>query len=317
MPRSSTPRHGMTEAAIVGGFVLLLTVILFATHVRHPVEAFYNVSGEGLSGGASRAVVFLNYPVAFVALVLLPIAVSSLLASAWHARAVVVAAIVAAVLCLVAAAPDVVTQSDLDAKPINAAPAAGVAITAVLIILAIRVNGFGPVQPWNRGDTIAAVVAGIFTLLGLPWLLAFAGYYIEDVPLLGRIFMSKGTENGVEQIYVHLGDHHSFDGYIFLLSALVLRRVVGLIQPNWLDRLLSVLVAFIAAYGIANFIQDGWYEQVVRRGWSSYDIPNTTVPAVTPVWGLILLGTAILWFVLFREPASRRTSHQRPVMLPS
>lgn len=314
MPRPSTSRHGMMEAAIVGGLSLLTAALVFITYARFPVEEFYNVSKVGLSGATGRMIVELNFPIAFIALALLPIAVSTLLSASWRPRLTVIAAILAAALCLVAAVPGVVKQSDLDFKPVNLVPAAGVAITAILIALAIRARGIGPVEPWRTSDTVAAIVGGIFLLAGLPWVLAQAGFYIESVPGLGRIFMSKGMENGVEEIYVHLGDHHGYSGLLILLSALVLRRVIGLLRPFWLDRVLSAYVAFMAAYGIANVIQDGWYEQVLRRGWSSYDIPNTTVPALTPVWGLILLGAVILWFVMFHEPSARRESRHRPIM---
>jgi hypothetical protein len=307
----------MLEAAIVGGLSLLTAAAVFITYARFPVDAFYNISKAGLSGAAGRMIVELNFPIAFIALALLPVAVSSLLAANWRPQASVIAAILAAALCLVAGVPGVVKQSDLDFKPINLVPAAGVAITAILVAIAIRVRGIGPVERWRGSDTVAAVVGGIFLIAGLPWVLAQAGFYIESVPVLGRVFMSKGTENGIEEIYVHLGDHHGYSGLLILISALVLRRVIGLLQPFWLDRALSAYVAFMLAYGIANFIQDGWYEQIVKRGWSSYDIPNTTVPALTPVWGLIVLGAVVFWFVMFREPATRRRSSGRAIMQPS
>jgi hypothetical protein len=225
--------------------------------------------------------------------------------------------VAAAAFCLVAGAPGVVSQSDMDFKAINVIPAIGVAIVLVLVVLAIRANGFGPVRPWTRADTVRATIGGIFAFGGLPWIFGMAGVYIEDIPLLGRIFMSKGVENGAEIIYVHPGDHHGFDGLLFLLSALLLARVVGTVVLRWLDRALSAFLAFMLAYGIANFTQDFWFEQVVKRGWSEYDIPNTTVPSLTPVWGLILLGTVIAWLVMFHEPSSRRRADHRPVIIPS
>jgi hypothetical protein len=307
----------MLEAAIVGGICLVVTLAVFITYARFSVEEFYNISKTGWSGAAGQAIVTLNYPVAFIALALLSIAVSSLIAVREHPRMIVLAAITAAALCLVAGYPGVVKQSDLDFKPVNLLPAVGVGITTVLVAMAIRQRGFGPAGPWQPSDTVAAVVGALFLFGGLPWVLGVAGFYIESVPLLGRIFMSRGTENGVEEIYVHLGTHHGFSGLLFLISALVLRRVIGLLQPFWLDRALSAYVAFMLAYGIANFIQDGWYEQIVKRGWSSYDIPNTTVPALTPVWGLIVLGAVVFWFVMFREPATRRRSSGRAIMQPS
>ncbi len=317
MNRSFARRPGMLEAAIAGGITMLFALAVFVTYARFPVEELYHVSEEGLRGGAGRTLVFLNFPGAFIALALLPIAASSLLAAAWRRRAVVVATVAAAAFCLVAAAPGVVSQSDMDFKVINIVPVIGVVIALVLVGLAIRANGFGPIRPWERSDTVRAVFGGIFVIGGLPWIFGMAGVYIEDVPLLGRIFMSKGMVNGVEEIYVHPGDHHGFDGLLFLLTALLLARVIGAVTPRWLDRALSGFVAFMLVYGIANFLQDFWYEQAVRRGWSSYDIPNTTVPAATPVWGVILLGSVIAWLMLFHNPATRDRSRHRPVIIPS
>ena len=308
MPRPVSLRHGMLEAAIVGGFCVVTALAIFITYSRFPAEDFYSVSESGVAAAAGRMIVSLNFPIAFIAIALLAITVSSMLAAAWHPREVSAAAIVAAALCLVAAAPGVVQESDLDVKWINAVPAIGVAITAILMALAIRENGIGPIAPWSRADTIASVFGGIFVLAGLPWIWAQLGFYMDNVPLLGRIFLSKGDENGPGEAYVHLGDHHGTSGLLLLICALVLRRVIGLIEPRWLDRALSGYVAFMAAYGIANAIQDGWHEQIVKRGWSGYDIPNATVPSINWVWGAMVLGAVIAWLLMFRATASPRNA---------
>jgi hypothetical protein len=48
-------------------------------------------------------------------------------------------------------------------------------------------------------------------------------------------------------------------------------------------------------YGSANFANDIWIEQVVKRGWTSWEIPNVVQPRVTVAWSLIVIAAVILW----------------------
>jgi hypothetical protein len=61
-------------------------------------------------------------------------------------------------------------------------------------------------------------------------------------------------------------------------------------------------------YGTANLLQDFWHEQVVKRGWTEWDIPAALEPRLHPIWLLMLAGAAIVYILGFgrgdTEPAS-------------
>jgi hypothetical protein len=63
---------------------------------------------------------------------------------------------------------------------------------------------------------------------------------------------------------------------------------------------LCFALALMFVYGVANFAQDWWLEQVVKRGWSSVEIPEVLLPAVTPAWGVIILAAVALHLILMR-----------------
>jgi hypothetical protein len=47
---------------------------VFVTYARLPTHELYNVTGSGLTGGASRALVFLNFPTALAAIAVIALA---------------------------------------------------------------------------------------------------------------------------------------------------------------------------------------------------------------------------------------------------
>ena len=71
---------GLRGAVGIWIVVGVLAIADIATYARVPVAELYHVSRGGLAGGASRVVTYLNYPVAFVAIALLGLAVSRVLA---------------------------------------------------------------------------------------------------------------------------------------------------------------------------------------------------------------------------------------------
>lgn len=316
MERTHMNRPGLTEVAAVAGAATALTTAVVVTYSRFPAERFYHVSGHGISGGAGRALVFLNFPLAFVAIAVVAIIASSLLAtgSVGERRWFAGAAIVAAALCLVAGWPGVVRQSDLDAKPVNVVPALGVAIVVTLGVIAVRRNGLSRSRAWRGIDTVGAAVGGVLVVLGLPWIFAMVGVYIADVPVLGRLFESNDVTSGQDVLQVHLGDHHGFDGLFLALSALVLARVVGTLRPGWLDRALSWYLAFMFVYGLANMFQDFWGEQIVKRGWSTYEIDSMTVPKISAQYGLIVAATIVVWLLVFHRPATHQPIARRQML---
>ena len=64
-------------------------------------------------------------------------------------------------------------------------------------------------------------------------------------------------------------------------------------------------LALMAVYGLAIGANDFWFEQVVKRGWTSWTIPNVLYPKASIAWALIVLGAAVLYAIAARgsEPA--------------
>jgi hypothetical protein len=60
------------------------------------------------------------------------------------------------------------------------------------------------------------------------------------------------------------------------------------------------------AYGVGNLVNDDWLEQVVKRGWTSHEVPSVLTPAANWGWAAVLVGAALVWRLWFRQP--RRTT---------
>src|SRR3954447_6411757 len=60
----------MHLAAVLAAVAAIATAI-FVTHSRLPATDFYHVSHQGVAGGASRALVYSNFPVSLVGLALI------------------------------------------------------------------------------------------------------------------------------------------------------------------------------------------------------------------------------------------------------
>src|SRR5207248_10484173 len=84
---------------------------ILVTYARLPSSELYHVSGSGLEGGASRALVFLNFPVALAAIAVLLVLLDRLDAVWERCAAVVAIGLCSAVFF------GVVDQDNLDARP--------------------------------------------------------------------------------------------------------------------------------------------------------------------------------------------------------
>jgi hypothetical protein len=61
----------------------------------------------------------------------------------------------------------------------------------------------------------------------------------------------------------------------------------------------SILLALLLCYGLANLVQDDWFEQVVKRGWTDRHISSVVRPELSVGWAGIVAATAaveLLWF---------------------
>jgi hypothetical protein len=295
------PSNGGTplvEAAWVWALFVVAAVAVFVTYSRISAEDLYNVSGTGLEGGASRALVFLGYPTSFAAIAVVAV-VSERLRGVLEAGA----AAVAVLLCLTIVIPGVVDQGDLDARPVNALAAVGVGIALVLTGIALGRGGLGRTLPSDRADLVRLLVGGILLFAALPWLAAEAGFYIDAVPGLDPIFMSEElhAEGGEHAAHaVHLGDHHGTDGVLLAWTALALSRVLPTLRRRGTQIGLAVYLALMLVYGLALALEDFWLEQLYKRDVTSIRLPNMIRPDASPAWAGILAATVLAAVLLFR-----------------
>jgi hypothetical protein len=290
-------RPGLAEVLAVWALFGIVAVEVWITYARLPIDELYNVGRTGFAAGAGRALVFVNYPTALVA-----IGVLGVLAERLRGRSALLAA-VAAALCAVVAVPGVVDQSDLDAKLINAVPAVGVLLAVVLTGIALARGGVGASRPFGGAwDAARAVLALVLLLGSVPWLAGELGFYADDLPGLG-FFMSDEPrpEPGHPDLRaVHLGHHHGMDGTLAALSALALSRVVSQVRTPYLHGALGFYVALMLVYGLANALQDFWFEQLVKRGTTSLELASMTVPKASWAWAAIVLAALVIHFTAER-----------------
>jgi hypothetical protein len=281
------------EVAVVWGLFAVVTVEILVTYSRLPASALYHVSGSGLSGGSSRAAVFLNFPLAIVAIPIL-----ALLAAGLPDRPARVAAVSGIVLCAAIFWPGIVKQSDLNVRAVNAVAAVGVLVALSLSIVAWRRSGPAMHPSRAPGDRLRALVAAVAIALAIPWIGADLGLSFNGVPVLGTLYQTGElrAQPAVAGVHpaVHLGHHHGMDGVLLVLSALALSRLVPSTRDGWLRVALAAYLAVMLAYGAGNIANDFWLEQVVKRGWTGWEIPDVTTPKASLAWGVIVLAGAVI-----------------------
>jgi hypothetical protein len=279
--------------AVVGAEILV-------TYTRLPARELYHVSGSGLTGGLGRLLVFLNYPTALVA-----IGVVVLIAERLGGRAWMLVAGAAVVLSAAVFVPGVVDQADLDPKAVNVFAALGVAATAALSVVA-AVRGGVQRAAWRRGDHVRVAIAATALLLAVPWLAADIGLSFNGIPVLGTLYQTAElrSQPGIPELHpaVHHGHHHGMDGVLLLLSALLLSRVLPEVGRRGLRTAATAYVALMLSYGIGELANDFWLEQIVKRGWTNWAIPDVTRPSASVAWGVIVLGAVVVYTILARRP---------------
>lgn len=282
--------RGPSQGEALAVWALLVAdvlAVLVVYSLLDPAE-LYSVWRQGLAGGSSRALVQLNFPVALIAIPLSLLALSALPRRAWLAGAPAIG------LCAIVFVPGVVDPGDLDARWVNAFPAVGVVLAVALAFRAVR-GARVRFAPARRGDVARIVAAVLAILASLPWIAAEAGFHLPGgVFLTDEVYAEPGEASTAA---VHLGHHHGFAGTLFLLSALLLSRP----RPGGVGvgRAYSALLSLMLVYGAANLVQDLWHEQVVKRDWTSRDIPSVLEPALTGMWGLVLAGAVLAYALGF------------------
>ena len=293
-----TARPGLGETFalwLLYGFVGVATVV---TYARIEPEQLYHTSVDGLSGGLGRALVFLNYPVALAAIATLAVSLDRLgPRPLW-----LVPAGAAVLLCALVAAPGVVDQDDLDAKPVNALPAAGVGLALALSLVALRRGGLGRLGPRLRADGARVVLGAILIAAAIPWIFAELGFY-APWPFLAEEVRPEPDEPSLRA--VHLGRHHGMDGTLLAVTALALSRVLPRMRHDWLRLTLAGYLSLMLVYGLANAGQDFWLEQAVKRDWTDERLPTVIRPALSVEWAALVAAAAAVYltWVMIRRSA--------------
>ncbi|HEX3328506.1 MAG TPA: hypothetical protein VHS27_01225 [Gaiellales bacterium] len=311
-----TDGPGIREALWGWAIWGLVAATVFVTYARLPASDFYNVTGTGVWSGAARLLVLTGWPISLAALALMAVAADRLLAGRLEPgtrRAVIAAAIVTSILCATVAVPGVIKQSDLDARPVNLLAGSGVLAALGLTLYTWRRTGTGPPAERTRGDRIALWVAAVYTLLALPWIFANLGFYVGDVPGLHAVFMSKKVlpEAGHPHLRaVHLGNHEGLDGWLLAVTALLLRPGLKRMRQTRLRPVLGGYLALLLCYGVMVSANDGWNEQLGKRGWTSHNIPSVLSPALNYGTGILIVAAVVVYLVAFRV----RTRVEEPVL---
>jgi hypothetical protein len=247
-----------------------------------------------LHGGLSRALVQLDFPhLAGTAIPLALLALDVLPRRAWLVGAPAIG------LCAVLAWPGVVDQNDLEAKPVNVLPAAGVVLVFALTVAAARVSGTS-FAPRRRADPLRVAVAAVVVLVSLPWIFADVGVHLPQGPFLTTKQYAEPGQPPTAA--VHLGFHHGLMGALLVLSALFLSRQHLL--HRGLRNVFAALVCIMLTYGAANIANDFSHEQVVKRGWTSWDVPSALQPGLRPIWAIMLTATVVLYVLGFARASA-------------
>lgn len=311
-PTVNGPGSLPLEILAVWALYLADAAAMFITYSRVPAKHLYHVSHSGISGGAGRVLVFTNFSMALVGIAVLLVLADR--PSNGLTRAAVVLGIL---LCTPVFWPGVVSQADLDARPINVVAAVGVLDALALTVLLARSRNRRPTKG-AQGDPARLGIAAVAVCVSLPWIAAELGVFLDGVPLLGWIFETghyRPASSATTLVAVHHGHHHGMDGLLLLAGALLLSRVVPSLATRRLRVVLAAYLSLMAAYAIGNMANDFWTEQVWKRGWTSWKIPDVLEPKATVAWGLVVAGAVLIYAASHRvqvrgfERRYRETAH--------
>ena len=301
MTGTSRQNRGLREVYVIWLLVGLATVAVLETYWRLPAAELWKVSGTGVSGGLSRAFVFLSFSPALIAIAVLAIVVDRL-----DDRTATLLGVTALVLCATVAIPGVQTPGDLDAKWSNLPAVIGVLIAFGLTVWA-RVRGRRePVRTTPAGDLARLATGAVALVFAAPYVAAELGFYLDGVPLLGWVFQTsrlRPEAPGSSSIHaaVHHGHHHALDGFLLTVTALLLSRLLGGIRRRRMRTAAAAYLSLMLVYGLTNMANDLWSEQVVKRDWTTWEIPDVLSPKASPAWAAMLACAVVVYYACWRE----------------
>jgi hypothetical protein len=286
------------EVEAVLALIVLDGIAVIATYSRFPTSELYHVHhSDTIAGGFGRELVALNFPFALVGIALVGLAWPRL-----HGL-LRIAGVVAIALCAVVYFA--VDQNNLDAKPLNAVPALGLALAVALAF----VVGVPSVPRSKRGDRVRIGLAAVLIFFCVPLIAAELGFFLDGVPFLGWFYETGRltTQPGDPVLHhaVHHGQHHGWQATMLSLTALAFSRL-----PR--PRLLDAYLALMLGYGIGNLVNDDWLEQVVKRGWTNHEVPSILTPAANWGWAAVLVGAVLIWRFWFRQPSPTTPAEASP-----
>jgi hypothetical protein len=297
---------GLRDVYVVWLVFFLTAVAVVVTYWRLPPTELWKVHNSGFIGGAGRAFVFLSFSASVAAIGILPIVVDRL-----EDRRADLVGLVAVVLCATVALPGVQTESHLDPKWSNLPAVLGVVLTFVLTLWATRAGRREFPRTSPEGDGARLAVGGLSFFFAAPYIAAELGFFLDGVPVLGSIFLTGAIRPepgaGYPHAAVHHGHHHGMDGFLLAVTALLVSRLVGSIRRPVLRVLTGVYLALLLVYGLTNQVQDLWTEQIVKRGWTGWDIPNVLHPSLSAAWAA-MIACGLVIYALFMRPRQRLLS---------
>jgi hypothetical protein len=95
------------------------------------------------------------------------------------------------------------------------------------------------------------------------------------------------------------------DGFLLVVAALATIPALRRAHNPTVAALVTAYLGLEIAYGLANIANDAWLEQVAKRGWTSFEIPNVLRPAVSLPWFGIVLATPFFAAIVRRRAAAR------------
>jgi hypothetical protein len=276
-----------------------VALFVFITYWRLRPAVLWKTTNTGFVGGAGRAFVFISFSAALAAIATLPIVTDRLA----NRRAYFLGA-VALVLCATVAYPGVQTESHLDPKWSNTFAVVGVVLAVVLTAWATRSGRPEPAHATRSGDRARLVVGAVALFFAAPYIAAELGFFLDGVPVLGSLFITGAIRPepgaGYSHAAVHHGHHHGMDGFLLVITALLLSRLVGGIRQPALRAVTAFFLALMLVYGATNQVQDLWTEQIVKRGWTDWEIPNVLHPSASAAWAAMVAVALLFYFVFFR-----------------
>ena len=305
--RRRSHRAGLAEVWIVWLLFGLTAVAVFETYWRIPPQDLWKVMNTGFVGGAGRAFVFVSFSAALAA-----VAVLGIVSDRLEDRRADLVALVSLVLCATVAYPGVQTESHLDPKWSNTFAVVGVVLAVALTVWATRSGRREHPRTSLRGDRARLVVGGVSLFFAAPYIAAELGFFLDGVPVLGWIFQTGAIKpepgSGDLHAAVHHGHHHGMDGFLLAATALLLSRQLGGIRRPVQRTLTAAYLSLMLVYGLTNQAQDLWTEQIVKRGWTSWEIPNVLHPSASAAWAAMVAVAGVFCFAFFSTRSPKAVS---------